>query len=414
MGEHAGELSRKYISFHCLQNESNVPKDRNTEGTENSPDLPQRRESEIVVIEETETSPRKSLAVLQVAGGRGAMIEKTEDTKKESLVVSGQECLLSSSDDRSEGLEKFLRDKLDSFSGEGLDRIVGVDPTVVLELLDENLANRGSTGSDVVAIDEEMPRSQVDDILCSGLQEKEIDSVSKRPLCDVDVGAADERPSKSVAFQLDNTGVRLSSGECELVGVSDAGQSFPTSCRPGDTDYGTSELESIARKRVDDVSGKRFRKAARLDLPGSSATTVQHGLGTGRSKYHPSESSRTLLKQCFADNRPVQLDPHQQLTGISSDQMIQFAKAIGFEVSLATFGMLEDVLLKIGGKTGRNVGDKGSGQSPSLSRRGPQLWRVLLHACFVRCPLLRNRSVLIPLLVIFRSNLVQADRLMQQ
>ena len=31
---------------------------------------------------------------------------------------------------------------------------------------------------------------------------------------------------------------------------------------------------------------------------------------------------RELLKDCFADSPPVQLDPHQQLTGMSSDQMI--------------------------------------------------------------------------------------------
>ena len=66
MGEYAGELPRKFINFHCLENESNEPKDHNTEGTENYPDLPQRSEVEIVVIEETETSPTKSLAVLQV------------------------------------------------------------------------------------------------------------------------------------------------------------------------------------------------------------------------------------------------------------------------------------------------------------------------------------------------------------
>ena len=95
---------------------------------------------------------------------------------------------------------------------------------------------------------------------------------------------------------------------------------------------------------------------------------MQRGMGAGRSKYYPSESARTLLKVCFADNAPVQLDPHQQLTGMSSDQMIQFARAIGLEVSLAAFGMLEDVLLKIGGKAGRNVGDKGSGQSGLFSR----------------------------------------------
>ena len=53
---------------------------------------------------------------------------------------------------------------------------------------------------------------------------------------------------------------------------------------------------------------------------------------------------------------------------MSSDQKIHFARAIGLEVSLATFGMLEDV--KIGGMTERNIGDRGSGQSPSFSRAG--------------------------------------------
>ena len=97
---------------------------------------------------------------------------------------------------------------------------------------------------------------------------------------------------------------------------------------------------------------------------------MQPGLGAGRSKFYPSESARTLLKGCFSDNPPVQLDPHQQLTGMSSDQMIQFAGAVGLEFSSATFGMLEDLLLKIGKKTGRNVGEKRSGRSVSLNRSG--------------------------------------------
>ena len=48
---------------------------------------------------------------------------------------------------------------------------------------------------------------------------------------------------------------------------------------------------------------------------------------------------------------------------MSSNQMIQFARTIGLEVSLATFGMLEDVFLKFVGKAGKTDGDKGSGQS---------------------------------------------------
>ena len=97
------------------------------------------------------------------------MAGETEDTSKESVIVGGEEGLLPSSDEGSERLEKFLRDEFDSFSGEGLDRIVEVDHTVVLEMLDENLANCGSTGSDVVAVDEEMPRSWKDDILRLGI-----------------------------------------------------------------------------------------------------------------------------------------------------------------------------------------------------------------------------------------------------
>ena len=102
-----------------------------------------------------------------------------------------------------------------------------------------------------------------------------------------------------------------------MVGVSDAGQSPPSSSRPDGTDYGTSELESTARRRAGDVSETRVHEAGRVDLLRSSGTPVQHELGTGRSKYDPSDSARTLLKHCFADNPPVQLDPHQQFTGMS-------------------------------------------------------------------------------------------------
>ena len=284
MGEYSGKLPRKFISFHCLENESNVPKDRNTEGTENYPDLPQRSEVEILVIEQTGTSPTKGLAVLQVTGGKETMVEENGNVNKECFIVGSQQCLLSSSDEGSEGLEKFLRDKLESFGGEGIDNIVEVDPAGVLELLDANLMDRGNTGSGVVSVDHEIPRSWVDDILRSELREKKIDGGSKRPLCDVDIGVADERPSKSVAFQFGDAGGRVFSKRCTLVGVSDAGQSFPSSSRLDDTDYDTSELESIARRRVGDLSGGRVCEAAGIDLPGSSRATVQPGLGAGCSK----------------------------------------------------------------------------------------------------------------------------------
>ena len=210
----------------------------------------------------------------------------------------------------------------------------------------------------------------MDKISLSEIGENRIGNVSKRSKCDVDAYAAGERSSKRVAFQLDTAAGVLFSAGCDLAGVSDAGQSFPSFFGLDDTEYGTSELESIAGRRVDDVSGTTVHEGAGMALPCSSGTTVQHGLCTGRSNYYPSDSATTLLKECFADNPPVQLDPHQQLTGMSSNRMVQITRAIGLEVLLATFGMLEDVLLKTGAKTGRNVGAKRRGQPPSFSRAG--------------------------------------------
>ena len=162
------------------------------------------------------------------------MVKERGNVNKVCLIVGSQECLLSSSDEGSEGLEKFLRDKLESFGGEGVENIVEVDPAGVLELLDANLMDRGNTGSGVVTVDDEIPRSQEDDIIRSELREKNMGGGSKRPLCDVDICVADERPSKSVAFGIDDAGGRLFSERCTLVGVSDARQSFPSSSRPDD------------------------------------------------------------------------------------------------------------------------------------------------------------------------------------
>ena len=91
-------------------------------------------------------------------------------------------CLLARSDEGSEGLEKFLRDNLDSLSGERLERIVKVDPSGVLEFLDENLVGLGDSKSEVVRDDEEMSISGVDRILSSELIENSIDGANNRQL----------------------------------------------------------------------------------------------------------------------------------------------------------------------------------------------------------------------------------------
>ena len=182
MGEYAGELPRKFISLHCLENESNELKNCNTEGTENFPEIPRTSEIESVIIEETWTYPAKSLAESQVAAAKDSAVKETEETNEERVIVASQEGLLSISDEGSEGLEKLLRDDFDSLSGQGLERIMEVDPSVLLELLDDSLVERGDERSNVVSVDKEMHRSRVDYILCSELKKKRIGNVSKRRL----------------------------------------------------------------------------------------------------------------------------------------------------------------------------------------------------------------------------------------
>ena len=72
MGEKADDVPRKFISFHCLEKESNENKESNAEGAGNYPDLPQRNEMDFFMIEETGTSPTESLPVLQVTGAKEA------------------------------------------------------------------------------------------------------------------------------------------------------------------------------------------------------------------------------------------------------------------------------------------------------------------------------------------------------
>ena len=98
---------------------------------------------------------------------------------------------------------------------------------------------------------------------------------------------------------------------------------------------------------------------------------------------------------------------------MSSDQMIEVARAISLEVSLATFGIFEDKLLKIGGKTGRNVGDKGSGQSFSFSGAGSTVMESVASRSIYSWPTITESFGCDPSAGELNSNRVRAGGLMQ-
>ena len=79
---------------------------------------------------------------------------------------------------------------------------------------------------------------------------------------------------------------------------------------------------------------------------------LQEATSKQKTKYYPSQSTNSLLKVYLELNPTTHLDPGHVTTSFSADQMIHFARTVGLEVSLASFSMLEDLLLKARGGSG--------------------------------------------------------------
>ena len=114
------------------------------------------------------------------------------------------------------------------------------------------------------------------------------------------------------------------------------------------TEFGLSELEMMARAKAQDLGPDSHVVSSdgmvRVPTVGSSGGLPD--ANAERTKYYPSQSAKSFLKHFFELNPPTHLDATHQTTSFSADQVIQFARAVGLEVSLASFGMLEDLHLK--------------------------------------------------------------------
>ena len=114
------------------------------------------------------------------------------------------------------------------------------------------------------------------------------------------------------------------------------------------TEFGLSELERMARAKTQGL-GPDFHVVSTdgmVRVPTMGSSVGLPDADAVRTKYYPRQSAKCLLKDFFEHNPPTHLDATHQTTSFSADQMIQFARAVGLEVSLASFGMLEDLLLK--------------------------------------------------------------------
>ena len=125
------------------------------------------------------------------------------------------------------------------------------------------------------------------------------------------------------------------------------------------TSGGFSSLEGIAQRQADErFVGTRMGDEGEGMMRVSPVDEMfrQEAAPKERTRYYPSQSRKSLLKDCFEMNPPRHLDPSHPTTSFSADQM---TRAVGLGVSLASYSMLEDLLLKARG---------GSGAHPMTSR----------------------------------------------
>ena len=113
-------------------------------------------------------------------------------------------------------------------------------------------------------------------------------------------------------------------------------------------------LEVIAKKPADDRDGGRYELssgAGMVQVPPVESNVEREQVVGRKNRQYPSQSAKSVLKNFFELNPPTHLDPSYPTTGFSVDQMIQFARAVWLKVSLASDGMLEDLLLiaRVGG-----------------------------------------------------------------
>ena len=354
MGEYAGELPRKFISFHCLENESNGLKGSNTEGTENLSDLPQESESGGERSGGGE-SPEKRLIELEVMPVGEFREESTEGVNVINMPIVAESVQEVSHDESQIIVSHLLGGSLEVLDDSELRQLIENAPVQSETELSEKRSCAIVGGMDVGQITESV--TFLDDVIDVGSSNR-----TSTPSKDVvlasckrkveSVGTEGEgmlRP-KVVAFEIGDGSDGESAAFQSESGRANAGKS----CLSSDyadrtlTDFGLSELEMMARAKAQELgpNSNVVSSDGMVRVPTVVSSAGLPDATAARTKYYPSQSAKSLLKDFFELNPPTHLDAMHHTTSFSADQMIQFARAACLEVSLASFGMLEDLLLK--------------------------------------------------------------------
>ena len=402
MSEFAGNLPRKFISFRFLGFESSaykVPEERESENLRNVEEVVG---TSAVEVGETSSSPAKVMYVLQNVPVSSELVMSREVQKDHELSIAEKDFVMRSSEEDMDELNAFVNERLQFMTEKGLEQLVGDESVNVEEILSGKLAavrgcNMGSEGTVGIEVDERRTMSVCPGLTSSAIVDKSSCEVSFRKRDQVDRILREELggsrvtstpvkglwpiyskrrsdvlrghgapPCKSIRFGVAVTIESVEGGNFSRSGITEASGGLEGS---DFSSGGFSTLEAIAKKRADERDGGLFEMSSGdgvAHVPRVESIVEQKRVGTEKSRSFPSQSANSLLKDFFELNPPTHLDPSHPTTSISADQMIQFARVVGLEVSVASNGMLEDLLLKAGvGGGDRPVGSRHSiGRSP--------------------------------------------------
>ena len=297
-----------------------------------------------------------------------------------NLTMAENDCVFTSSDDDVEDLSAFVAERLQCLSKGSVEKLVGEECVNVEEILCGNVGvgeddgdNRKSVCPNVTVVGDVgtddrriSPGVEINQMLREELGIVNITTTPKRIAWPIytkrrsSVLHEHEEPlCKVVMFD-----VASGSGTVGGVGLSKGNATNTSECvlESFETSGGFSSFEGIAQRQADGkfVDARSDGKGEIVvRIPPVEELFLREVKSKERTKHYPSQLAKSLLKEYFELNPPTHLHPSHATTRFSAVQMIQFARAVGLEVSLASYSMLGDLLLKARG---------GSGAHPMTSR----------------------------------------------
>ena len=336
MSEFAGNLPRKFISFRHLGLESsahNVPEERESENPKNVEEVVG---TSIVEVGETSNSPAKVMSVLQNVPVSSGVVESRSVQKDHELTIAENDCVLTSSEEDMDDLNAFVDEKLQFLS----EQLVGDESVNVEEILSGNLAavssqivefggtvgpevDQGRTTSVCPGLTSSADvdgsrcevfsrgRDELDRIRRDELGGSRVTSTPVKGLWPIyskrrsSVGGHEAPPCKSIRFGVADTIESVEGGNLSRSGITEASGGVEGS---DFTSWGFSTVEAIGKKRADERDGGLFELASgdgMVRVPQVESIVEEERVGAEKSRYYPSQSAKSLVKDFFELNPPT-------------------------------------------------------------------------------------------------------------